>query len=70
MGMVASIIDVWGYDREFCSINVLYFSCCYTCCDNISGELVAHLRFVVFEYCSGSDLFNFLVTGPFERMKK
>jgi serine/threonine protein kinase len=23
----------------------------------------------VFEYCSGSDLFNFLVTGPFERIK-
>ncbi|CAI8032069.1 Cell division protein kinase 2 homolog CRK1 [Geodia barretti] len=35
----------------------------------VQGELIGSLRFVVFEYCSGSDLFNFLVTGPFERIK-
>ena len=28
------------------------------------------VQYVVFEYCSGADLFNFLVTGPFERSKK
>lgn len=34
------------------------------------GDLVTHMQYVVFEYCSGSDLFNFLVTGPFERMSR
>ena len=27
-------------------------------------------QYVVFEYCSGTDLFSFLVTGPFERHKR
>jgi serine/threonine protein kinase len=37
---------------------------------NPTGDLVTHLRYVVFEYCSGSDLFNFLVTGPFEKINR
>ena len=36
----------------------------------LSGDLVTRMRYVVFEFCSGSDLFNFLVTGPFEKMKR
>ena len=35
-----------------------------------AGEVLLNLRYVVFEYCSGSDLFNFLVTGPFERTNR
>ena len=31
---------------------------------------MTHMRYVVFEFCSGSDLFNFLVIGPFEKMKR
>ena len=37
---------------------------------SLSGDLVTRMRYVVFEFCSGSDLFNFLVTGPFEKMKR
>lgn len=35
-----------------------------------SGEVIMHSPYVVFEYCSGSDLFNFLVTGPFEKLQR
>ena len=28
---------------------------------------LAHIRFVSFEFCSGTDLFNFLITGPYEK---
>lgn len=35
-----------------------------------SGDVIFHSQYVVFEYCSGTDLFNFLVTGPFERIKR
>ena len=34
------------------------------------GKLVDTMRYVVFEYCSGSDMFNYLVTGPFEKMHR
>ena len=34
------------------------------------GELIFSTQYVVFEYCSGTDLFNFLVTGPFEKLKR
>ena len=32
--------------------------------------MVTRAQYVVFEYCSGTDLFNFIVTGPFERRKR
>ncbi len=34
------------------------------------GRLLTHSSYVVFEYCSGTDLFNFLVTGPFEKINR
>ncbi len=34
------------------------------------GKLLTHSSYVVFEYCSGTDLFNFLVTGPFEKINR
>ena len=34
------------------------------------GYVVMKAQYVVFEYCSGTDLFSFLVTGPFERQKR
>ena len=36
----------------------------------LTGEVQFNTQYVVFEYCSGSDLFNFLVTGPFEKTKR
>ncbi|XP_064393734.1 uncharacterized protein LOC135341165 [Halichondria panicea] len=35
-----------------------------------TGKLLTHSSYVVFEYCSGTDLFNFLVTGPFEKINR
>ena len=34
------------------------------------GSVIGRIQFVVFEYCSGSDLFNFLCSGPWEKHKK
>ena len=34
------------------------------------GGIAMKAQYVVFEYCSGTDLFSFLVTGPFERRKR
>ena len=35
-----------------------------------SGQLVNSVQYVVFEFCRGSDLFNFLCTGPWEKTGK
>ncbi|XP_019864502.1 PREDICTED: uncharacterized protein LOC100641450 isoform X1 [Amphimedon queenslandica] len=37
---------------------------------NGSGVVLGRIQFVVFEYCSGSDLFNFLCSGPWEKHRK
>lgn len=37
---------------------------------DVRGKLVDAMRYVVFEYCSGSDIFNYLVTGPFEKLHR
>ena len=47
-------------------IMLLFIVCLFV----VVGDLVSHMRYVVFEYCSGSDLFNFLVTGPLEKIKR
>ena len=57
--MYNTVVHMSGYNRLQMLSSSLYV-----------GRIVMKTHYVVFEYCSGTDLFSFLVTGPFERRKR